>query len=136
MQSVTLIQCTDSKRDHPAPARDLYDESGYFRDMRDWAEAHDRPWYILSAKHGLVHPDHRLTPYDERGISKQQAREISMELWERGFQSVHVTAGRDYTRHLVPALEERELDVVNHFAGERIGDRQRLLQQATEEISL
>lgn len=116
MQSVTLIQCTDSKRDEPAPAKDFY----------------DRPWYILSAKHGLVPPGRRLTPYDERGISKEQAREIAMELWEHGFDTVHVTAGRDYTRHLIPALEERQIDVVNHFAGERIGDRQRLLQQAVE----
>lgn len=131
---VTLIQCTDSKRKQPAPARLLYDESSYFRAMREWAEAHDRPWYILSAKHGLVPPERRLGPYDERGISEEQAQRISRELWQQGYDVVHITAGRDYTNHLVPALEGRRIEVVNHFAGDRIQVRENKLKQETREL--
>lgn len=131
---VTLIQCTNSKRNQPAPAKLLYDKSSYFCAMREWAQAHDRPWYILSAKHGLVPPERRLSPYDERGISEEQANRISRELWQQGFDVVHITAGRDYTEHLVPALEERGIDVVNHFAGEGIGERQQLLKEATSNL--
>lgn len=134
MNAVTLIQCTNSKRNQPAPARNLYDPSGYFRDMRAWAQSRGDPWFILSAEHGLVPPERRLAPYDERGISESQAREIATELWRREFDTVHVTAGRDYTRHLVPELEERGLDVVNHFAGEPIGRRRHLLQTETTTI--
>lgn len=129
-----LIQCTRSKRDNPAPARDLYDKSDYFNDMKPWAKARPGPWFILSAKHGLVEPDDWLAPYNAYGLSEEQAREIAVELWKRGFDTIHVTAGREYTKHLVPALEERGIDVVNHFAGEKIGDRQSLLQQATREL--
>lgn len=129
-KEVTLIQCTASKRDTPAQARDLYDESRYFRKMRAWAEWRGVPWFILSAKHGLVHPDDVLEPYNERGISEEQAREIADELSDA--ETVHITAGRDYTDHLVPELERRGVDVVNHFAGERIGTREKLLVEAAE----
>lgn len=135
MTDVTLIQCTSSKRDGEHPARDLYDESAYFRDMRAWADARGDPWLILSAKHGLVHPDEELADYDERGISERQAEQIAMELNAQGYETVHVTAGRDYTEHLVPALESRGVGVVNHFAGERIGTRRSLLQEATKRLS-
>lgn len=134
MSEITLIQCTDSKRGHSAPARDLYDESAYFCRMRAWAKARGDPWYILSANHGLVHPDTRLDPYNERGLSESQAETIATQLHADGVDIVHITAGRDYTGPLVPALESRGIDVVNHFAGERIGARRQLLKQATREL--
>jgi hypothetical protein len=131
---VTLIQCTDSKRDGAALARDLYDESRYFRKMRAWAIARDNPWFILSGKHGLVAPNQVLRPYNARGISPQQANSVADTLASIGVETVDVTAGADYTEHLIPELESRGIDVVNHFAGERIGDRQELLALATSEL--
>lgn len=134
MSDATLIQCTDSKRDHPAAARDLYDKSAYFRQMRAWADARGDSWYILSAKHGLVSPKTRLEPYNERGLSESQAETIAAQLHDDGVDTVHVTAGTDYTDPLVPALEARGIDVVNHFAGERIGKRRQLLKHATQKL--
>jgi len=126
----TLIQCTNSKRDEPAPARDLYDESAYFRAMRKWAKQRPGPWFILSAKHGLVRPSDVLAPYDERGLTTAQAAAIAQQLAADGYDRIHVTAGRDYTDPLIPALERRGLDVINHFSGEPIGRRQKLLKEA------
>ena len=134
MTDVTLIQCTNAKREEPAAARDLYDKSGYFRAMRAWADARGDPWYIVSAKHGLVYPNETLAPYDERGLSEAQAETIATTLSEKGVTTVHITAGIDYTNPLVPALEGRGIDVVNHFAGERIGKRRQLLKQATRRL--
>ena len=134
MSDVTLISCTNAKRDHEAPARMLYDKSAYFRAMRRWAEARGGPWYILSAKHGLVRPDTRLEPYDERGLSESQAETIATQLHADGVTTVHLTAGRDYTAELVPELEARGIDVVNHFAGERIGTRRSKLEAAAREL--
>ena len=57
-----LIPCGGAKLDHAAPARDLY-TGGLFRLARRFAEARG-PWWILSAKHGLVHPDTELEPYN------------------------------------------------------------------------
>jgi hypothetical protein len=58
-----LIACVKQKLDHPAPARDLY-TSDLFRKEREYAARSGVPWFVLSAKHGLVDPDEQLEPYD------------------------------------------------------------------------
>ena len=58
-----LVACVRSKSAAPAPARELY-RSDWFRRARGYVEALQSPWFILSAEHGLVHPDTVLTPYD------------------------------------------------------------------------
>jgi len=134
MSDVTLIQCSDSKRDSIAMAKELYDESDYFKRMRTWAEARGDPWFILSAKHGLVAPQEPIEPYDKRGLSKSQAVEIALLIQGLGFDTVHITAGRDYTKHLVPEFERDRVDVINHFAGLGIGERKKQLQIRTNEL--
>lgn len=66
---VGLVGCAAQKLQHPAPARDLY-ISQLFRKASAYAEATCDRWYILSAKHGLVHPDTVIEPYDMRLGSK------------------------------------------------------------------
>lgn len=132
MTDATLIQCTATKRDHEAPARMLYDESAYFRKMKAWAESRPGQWYILSAKHGLVSPEEPLAPYDERGLSAEQAEQIATELDERAISRVYVCAGRDYLDELTPALESVYIDVVDPFAGMRIGERMNELEARTD----
>lgn len=63
--TVGLVACAAQKLHHPAPARDLY-TSQLFRKASAYATAECDRWYILSAKHGLVHPDTVLEPYDVR----------------------------------------------------------------------
>jgi hypothetical protein len=58
-----LIGCVKSKLGHPAPAKDLY-TSALFRKERAYVESTGKPWFILSAKHGLVAPDEVIEPYD------------------------------------------------------------------------
>jgi hypothetical protein len=60
---IGLVGCASQKLQHPAPARDLY-VSQLFRKASAYAEKTCDRWYILSAKHGLVHPDAVLEPYD------------------------------------------------------------------------
>lgn len=129
MSDATLIQCTNTKRDHEAPARMLYDESAYFRKMRAWAESRQGRWYILSAKHGLLSPDEPVAPYDERGLSEEQAEQIAFELDERAISRVYVCAGRDYLDTLTPALESVYIDVVDPFGGLGIGERMSKLKE-------
>jgi hypothetical protein len=62
---VGLVGCASQKLQRPAPARELY-VSQLFRKASAYAEATCDRWYILSAKHGLVHPDTVLKPYDVR----------------------------------------------------------------------
>ncbi len=61
--TVALVSCGKSKLPHAAPARDLY-TGQLFRAARAHVEAQGWPWWILSAKHGLLHPETIITPYD------------------------------------------------------------------------
>ncbi len=60
---IVLVGCVKSKLTHPAPAKDLY-TSPLFGKERHYAEATGKPWFILSAEHGLVAPDRVLAPYE------------------------------------------------------------------------
>jgi hypothetical protein len=117
-----LIQCVSSKADEPLPAKELY-QGQYFDAMRRYAEATGDEWRILSAKHGLVHPDETLYPYDEFGLTEQQAREIAQSLADKGVDSVKVIAGKKYTNPLTPELEAHGIDVVELCRGMLIGER-------------
>lgn len=63
MHRVYLLSCVDRKASTPEPARRLY-RSDWFIKARNYVDAHGAPWYVLSALHGLVHPDTVLAPYD------------------------------------------------------------------------
>ncbi|MDV6248205.1 DUF6884 domain-containing protein, partial [Rhodococcus opacus] len=60
---LVLVTCVKSKREAPSAAKDLY-VSPLFTKQRAYAEQTGRPWFILSAEHGLVAPDDWLAPYE------------------------------------------------------------------------
>ena len=62
-QRIAILSCVKRKRTSAAPARDLY-VSDLFRGLRRYAEARADAWYILSAEHGLLHPDQVVAPYE------------------------------------------------------------------------
>jgi hypothetical protein len=62
-RTVILLGCVKTKLDRPAPAKDLYCSTLWKR-RRAYAETSGEPWFILSAKHGLVDPEQQLAPYD------------------------------------------------------------------------
>lgn len=63
MTKIGLVGCASTKLGRAAPARELY-TSALFRKASAYAERTCDQWFILSAKHGLVHPDRILEPYD------------------------------------------------------------------------
>jgi hypothetical protein len=60
---IGLVGCVKKKADGPRPAKDLY-LSALFAGRRHFVERTCDEWWILSADHGLVHPDDNLKPYD------------------------------------------------------------------------
>lgn len=122
MKEVTLITCVSSKKREKLPAKDLYD-SPYFGAMRRYAESRGYPWFILSAKHGLLEPDTVIDPYDERGLTVEQSKEIAASLSEKGVETLRLTGGTDYTDTLVPELELEGIDVIEVCRGMGIGER-------------
>ena len=124
---IVLIQCTKTKRDEPAKARDLYDESDYFCIMRKYAKLHGDEWCILSGKHGLVRPNTELEPYDAFGLSQKQAQEIAENIQS---DTVELVAGKKYTEPLKPELEARGINVIDNLEGLRIGNRMSAMNKA------
>lgn len=110
---VALIGCGKTKLDHAAPAKDLY-TGNLFAAARAHVEAggYDA-WFVLSAKHGLVHPDTVIEPYDEKMPTTKAPRErwATKVSWDLGGQfgehvrsggnvSLDVFAGKDYADFL------------------------------------
>ncbi len=74
-----LVGCVKSKRHRASLARDIY-TSPLWQGRRTYAELHGCPWYILSAKHGLLAPDTWIEPYDLAlaSLSAAERREWSL----------------------------------------------------------
>jgi hypothetical protein len=86
--TVGLVACASQKLQRPAPARELY-VSQLFKKASAYAGLTCDRWYILSAKHGLVHPETVLEPYDQRlsgsrtsSVNKEWAARVRKQLTE------------------------------------------------------
>lgn len=119
---VGLVSCTSKKLTRAATARELYSESPNFRKWKAWVEQTCDRWFVLSAKHHLVHPDEWLAPYNQtldcapvyekRAWSIQVLSELESVLGDVGSCSFEIHAGRNYWAFgLRESLEERGASV-------------------------
>ena len=102
---IILVGCFKGKRAHASLARDLY-ISRLWRSRRSYAEAHGCPWYILSAKHGLLHPDASVEPYDlslnelaakaRREWSQRVQEALLVEIPNFHGKVIEIHAGKNY----------------------------------------
>lgn len=131
---IHLLSCVGKKQPVSTPARDLY-ISSWFRKARSYTESTGRPWFILSAKHGLVHPDELISPYDLTlntmpiAARRQWACRVltQLEPYLDGAGSVVFLAGQRYREFLDPSLRSRGLAVSVPMEGMRIGEQLRWL---------
>lgn len=131
--SVILIGCVKQKQDRPAHADQMY-TSELFKRRRAYAEASGRPWYIISAKHGLLRPLKIIGPYDVTlaDLSKKDlhgwALKIALELFEQhaiAHQNldVEIHAGQDYVTALRDPLTSAWFHVTAPLRGLQIGEQ-------------
>ena len=126
-----LLGCVKTKLSHAAPAKDLY-ISPLWEKRRGYAEASGQPWRILSAEHGLLHPDEVIEPYDrhlksqsaayQREWSARVARSVLAELESLGLGSVEIHASSAYVVGIEPILTAAGKTVVWPFEGLRQGE--------------
>jgi hypothetical protein len=136
--SLVLVSCVKSKLPRSAPARDLY-TSMLFTGARAFARASGAPWYILSAKYGLVGPDEVIAPYDytlnrlDTAARRAWAENVLQALLPRirNCRQVVFLAGLRYREFLVGPLEQRGLDVLVPMAGLRFGEQLAWLAERT-----
>lgn len=110
-EAVIVIGCGKSKLEAPARARELYTGS-LFRMARLYAEAWNEPWFIVSAKYGLMDPERVIEPYEMR---LQQRKGGNLQAWadrvatgikvEAGMEPVQLLMGRDYAEPIGRALD-------------------------------
>jgi hypothetical protein len=125
-----VLGCVKRKRSGSHPARDLYD-SPLWRRRRDYAEESGLPWFIFSAKHGLLVPDQIIENYDRRleqlppagraAMGQAAAAELERRVGNLAGRTIEVHAGRAYVRALEPAIAARKGVVRTPLAGEALG---------------
>ena len=133
---IYLISCVSQKTPYRAPARDLY-VSPLFQKARAYVLKSGSPWFILSAEHGLVHPDDVLAPY-EKTLNNMRAAERrawaqkvqhQMEITLPDAEKVVILAGKHYREHLEPWLCSRYASVRVPMRNLRIGEQLRWLSE-------
>jgi hypothetical protein len=129
-ETVCLVSCVGSKQAVPAPAKDLY-QSDWFIKARSYVEAMGCPWFILSAKHGLISPGQVTPPYEQTlntmGVSERRtwARVVQKQMDERMPDASHIVvlAGARYREFLMDYLRGRSATVDVPMVGLRIGEQ-------------
>lgn len=146
---IVLVGCASQKLGRPAPARDLY-VSDLFRKASAYAEATGAHWFILSAKHGLVHPDAVLEPYDAKLGTKtsppvhQWAKgvvgQLAAQMADLGLAwsdvELVLLAGAQYAvlAHHLPAGDKVRVHVEEPLKGLGIGQRLSWLKRELEDL--
>lgn len=129
---IYFIACSFTKLDRAAPACDLY-QGQAFKAARQIAEQNRADYWILSAKHGLIHPDTITAPYDEYLASMSKAQRTAWGLMvceqikaaQLTSRDAVILAGKHYAApiaHLFPTLSLP-------LAGLGIGQQLRKLKQ-------
>lgn len=79
---IYLVACVAAKRASPTAAKDLY-ISVWFQKARRFVERTGAPWFILSARHGLVSPDRVIVPYDQtlNTMTVEKRRQWAPAFW-------------------------------------------------------
>ena len=124
-----FVACVAAKATEPRPAGELYC-SVWFQKARAWTLSRGSSWRILSAEHGLVHPDEVIAPYNTTlntmpaAARRAWARRVLHQL-DAELAPCHVTilAGRRYREHLLAPMMSRGFSVDVPMAGLGIGQQ-------------
>ena len=114
MKHLFLVGCVKKKQCCAALAKELY-ISDMFQKSRKLAEATKCPWFIISAKYGLLHPDKVISPYDKtlNKMLKKERKAWAEKVKEQMLanlphaEAVVILAAERYYEFLMPYLEER-----------------------------
>ena len=111
LPNLILVGCVKTKRKGRSAAKDLY-TSSLWRARRAYAEQFGVPWYILSAKHGLLAPETVIRPYDLalRDLRAAERRKWSQRVLDALTAEVPVLEGITVEIHAGKAYVEFGLE--------------------------
>lgn len=105
--TMVLVGCGKAKAENAREAQSLY-TSSYFHKKKKYAQSVGDEWRILSAKHGILHPERVIDPYETRidDVNQSQwAEQVKASLDELEFGTLIILAGSDYTTPVDDALK-------------------------------
>lgn len=140
MTSLLVQSCSATKQrvENPVPALDLYD--GYFFRIIKKAVRADslQPGLdilILSAKHGVVEPEDKITYYDQRmdaeraaALNAEVITSISQKVTANDYEKVWINVGKDY-RRATEGIEDAVDVPVAYINGSGIGMKGKRLKR-------
>jgi hypothetical protein len=140
VRRIGLVGCVKKKANKRQAAKNLY-RSTLFMDRKCYVERTCKEWWILSAKHRLLHPDKKIEPYDltlkhlkradRRDWSKRVLAEIVRRIRPRKGDIFEVHAGADYLDFgLAKGLEALGCRIKNPTAGMPFGRQLQFYQKA------
>jgi cytoplasmic iron level regulating protein YaaA (DUF328/UPF0246 family) len=134
---VTLIACSATKLNHAAAAQHLY-AGELFKKSKAFAETSGKPYFILSALHGLVEPDRIIAPYN---VTLKTKRKREREAWGNrvvkdiawnvpAASTITLLAGSDYATQIEGPLKSKGFTVIRPLEGLSIGQQLAALKKA------
>jgi RimJ/RimL family protein N-acetyltransferase len=143
---IGLIGCVKEKAAGRRAAKELY-VSNLFAGRRSFVERTCDQWWILSAKHALVHPDDVLAPYDVslKTAGRPVRREWSTRVLAAIDARVRPVAGDVFEIHasadyrefgLIEGLRSRGCVVEVPTRGIGLGQQLKFYRQATSGVAL
>ena len=128
--TVYWVSCVSKKQTKPTEAKDLY-ISDLFSKARSYVENEGAPWFVLSAKYGLVPSNEIIKPYDltlnKMGVADRRdwAKQVmeQFDAQESKPRRIVMLAGARYREFLEPSLISMGIEVVVPMEGLRIGEQ-------------
>ena len=119
--TIFLVSCASKKLRGPEKAKDIYMPSALFRKSRAYVESTGKPWFILSAKYGLLDIEKRIPRYNKtlNNMPKEKRykwaqkvlKDLIPHLEKERIKSVVILAGSRYREFLEPELRDRGFHV-------------------------
>ena len=128
MKVILVTACGAKKIEKPAPAGDLY-KSTRIRYLRKKSKQLGIPFYILSAKYGLINSETVIEPY-ERKMNPERCQELLKQIVSilRNFDVViyyRGGAGKVYAECIEKACKQASVGLVS-FGYANMGDIKKL----------
>lgn len=127
---LVLIGCVKTQLPGLAPAEELF-VSPLFRRRREFAERSGRPWFVLSSRHGLVHPAQVIEAYDlclarqpiasRRQWGRLIVAQLEAAVGNLAERTVEVHAGSAHLDPIALPLRDRGVAVVAPLRGLSLG---------------
>jgi len=139
---LTRDEATVWTADHPAPAKDLY-TGELFKKSKAYAEVTRHPYYILSARYGLLEPDKTITPYNFTLKTLRQRERLAWAIrvadsivWHvPAGSALTILAGNDYAASLESILTRKAFTINRPLKGLPIGQQQQKLIALIREVN-